>query len=281
MRVPDAYKGKRLDVFLSERLRTVTRAKAQRMIAGGKVLREGHPVKPGARVGAGEEITVLFEPRAREEAPSEPLDILFEDAHLLALNKPPGILVHPSLKVRQRALSTMLERARPGFEAKPVHRLDQDTSGVVLFAKTKQAARGLGLDLERRRASKEYLALVRGEVEWGTLVCEADLVGREGVNGRQRVVERGLRAVTRFERLQVRAGRTLLRAVPHTGRFHQIRAHLEHLGHPLVGDKLYAPDASAPRHMLHARRLEVFHPATGEPAAFEAPLPPDFEAACG
>jgi len=280
--VSDHYHGKRLDVFLASRLRAVSRTEAQRLIRVGRVLRDEGPVKASSRVEVGEKVRVLFVPTPVEAMPTEPLSILFEDEHLIALDKPPGVLVHPSLRVRIGALTEMMARQRPELSPKPVHRLDKETSGVVLFAKTTLAARLLGITFEQRRLRKEYLALVRGQVGWEKKWAKACFVARRGREGRQEIQVDGISASTELKRLGADQTRSLVLAIPHTGRFHQIRAHLNDLGHPLVGEKIYNPDPEgAPRHMLHARSLSFEHPMSGKKLDIKAPVPADFRTCAG
>jgi len=293
--VSRADAGRRLDVFLAV-ASGLTRARVQRLIAGGHVLVAGRQVKPRHRVSAGERVELRIPPATPLLLIPEaiPLDILLEDGDLLVLNKPPGLVVHPgagrstgtlvhALLAHCRSLPGIGGVERPGI----VHRLDRDTSGVLVVAKTEAAHQSLSRQFKMRVVKKRYLALVHGEVRQDSGRVEAAIGRREHDRKRMGVRERGGReARTVYQVVRRLAGMTLLALDLETGRTHQIRVHLAHIGHPVVGDQLYggrrerrraASDAAPPaRQMLHAWRLGFQHPRSGSWLEFTAPIPADF-----
>jgi 23S rRNA pseudouridine1911/1915/1917 synthase len=286
--------GSRLDVVLAGAAIGLTRSRARHLIDGGQVPVAGAPRKPGYLVRAGERIVVdtLPDPTpSRAEAEALPVDVLYEDADLVAINKAPGMVVHPAPGRWHGTLVNALlhrwgalpagESVRPGL----VHRLDRDTSGVIVVARTAEALDHLARQFQRRTVEKRYLALVRGVVARDELVVDAP-VGRHPTD-RKRMSTRtraGRRALTRVRVLERFAGASLVEARPETGRTHQIRVHLAARGHPILGDQVYGrPRAGTPppiaRQALHAAELVVTHPRRGDRVAFAAPLWPDMEQA--
>jgi tRNA pseudouridine32 synthase/23S rRNA pseudouridine746 synthase len=209
------------------------------------------------------------------DPPDTPLRFLHEDPQLLVLDKPAGLLTVPGkLEGRQDSLLTRLTAAR--WDALLVHRLDCDTSGVILFARTKQAQGFLGQEFEQRRAEKSYIARVQGVVaeEHGTI--DLPLGSDWDYRPRQKVDPvNGRPARTDWQVIDRSTTETRVRLTPHTGRSHQLRVHMLALGHPILGDQIYAPDTRAdhPRLMLHAETLSLHHPATGQRVGFSAPVP--------
>jgi 23S rRNA pseudouridine1911/1915/1917 synthase len=218
-----------------------------------------------------------------------PLDILFEDEDLLVLNKPAGLVVHPGAGHREHTLVNALlshcqnlsgigGQERPGI----VHRLDKETSGCLVVAKNDEAHRGLSSQFAARTVEKVYLALVSGKLRKSTGTIE-EKIARHPVH-RQRMAaisSRGRPAKTEYRVVAFRKDFSLIECQLHSGRTHQIRVHLHHLGHPVLGDKVYAPKLASgfPRQMLHAWKLGFQHPCTGDWRSFEAPLPEDFSQA--
>ncbi len=288
--------GWRLDAFLAARLRGYSRSRVQALIRDGLVLRAGGKVKASAPVRAGQSVVIRY-PRRPEPPPAAlSLTILHEDEALLAVDKPAGVLSHPTDKIVANAVTSLLRAQRPELSPRLAHRLDRETSGVLLLAKTAEAARRLNLQFLAREVRKEYLAVVHGRVEWRRRLVEAP-IGREGgaVKVRQ-AAGRGQAAATEFERRAAGERFSLVVARPRTGRLHQIRVHLAHVGHPVVGDKLYteggvyylkavahsltADDLAAlgaERQLLHAWSLSLAHPLSGAPLRLEAPIPADFK----
>lgn len=297
--VPGA-EGGRLDVFLAARIKGSTRAAVQRFVAEGRVRVEGRPggVRASTRVGL-EDVVVVVYPRREDPPPKvETLSVLFEDDRLLVVDKPGGVLSHPTDKVARNSVTEILKSMRPGLEPRLAHRLDRETSGVLVLTKDSEAARLLQEQFERRDTAKEYLALVHGRPGWTEAVADFPLAKEGGdVKVRQSVSESGYPALTHFRVLSASPSASLVLCLPKTGRLHQLRVHLAHLGHPILGDLLYGPDRSlylkavsgaitaadrlssgASRQMLHAAKLTFRHPALGTPVSVEAPIPADFRA---
>jgi 23S rRNA pseudouridine1911/1915/1917 synthase len=288
--VPAELAGQRLDRALATLLDGYTRTRAQATIKEGRVLVNGRPAKPSLLVEEGQRIEV--EPPQRRDAPTPSgdvpqLDVVFEDANMLVLNKPPGLVVHPAPGHETGTLVDALLAHAPGLEAgqdatRPgiVHRLDKDTSGLMVVAKTGPAHAALSAQMKDRRMVKRYLALVEGQMPVPDGVIEAP-IGRD-LRQRQRMgvvatTRGGREARTRFRVLRQGHGRSLLELQLETGRTHQIRVHLAAVHHPVVGDETYGSPQPPrpPRMFLHAAHLEFAHPITGEWLVFEAPLAAD------
>jgi tRNA pseudouridine32 synthase/23S rRNA pseudouridine746 synthase len=209
------------------------------------------------------------------DPPDTPLDILHEDTTILVVNKPAGLLTVPGkLEGRQDCLITRLQAAR--WDALTVHRLDCDTSGVIIFARTKQAQGFLGQEFEQRRAQKTYVARLKGRLEPDTGTVDLPLGSDWEYRPRQKVDhDNGRPAVTDWQVISRADSETRVRLTPHTGRSHQLRVHMLALGHPILGDQIYAPETLADhnRLMLHAETLSLHHPATKERVSFTAPAP--------
>jgi 23S rRNA pseudouridine1911/1915/1917 synthase len=276
----------------------VTRARIQSWIDGGRVrVNGGVPAKPASRVALDDQVEIALPPpppRRQVMAQEMPLSVLYEDEHLLALDKPPGLVVHPAPGHREGTLiNALLWRAREWSEGSQpglVNRLDRDTSGVLMAAKTPAAHAALARALRHRSTEKDYLAVVYGAAPFdrGRIELRID---RDPADRKRRIASKtaGRESVTLYERLGEAAGLTLLRCRLLTGRTHQIRVHLQSQGLPIVGDPLYGeprwkgladPALAAlcrdfPRQALHARRLAFVHPATGATLAIVAPVPAD------
>ncbi|MEW5926203.1 MAG: RluA family pseudouridine synthase [Gemmatimonadota bacterium] len=243
----------------------------------------GRRTTPAARVRAGDVVAAATDPEGAPSVEPWPLElrVVAEDDEVLVLDKPAGVLVHPVLRGQTGTLANAVAHRDllRGIRARvhPVHRLDRDTSGLVLFARTPLAHRRLDEQLREHALRREYLALVHGRVPGDAGTIDAPL-GRDPAEPARRAVRAdGAPARTRFRVLESFADATLLRLELETGRTHQVRVHLRHLGHPVLGDPVYGPGGPRPiaRQALHAFRLSLLHPATGAPAAFESPLPPD------
>jgi tRNA pseudouridine32 synthase/23S rRNA pseudouridine746 synthase len=208
------------------------------------------------------------------DPPDTPLDILHEDASLIVVNKPAGLLTVPGkLANRQDCLVTRLQAAR--WDALTVHRLDCDTSGVIIFARTKQAQGFFGQEFEQRRAQKTYVARLKGHLIPDTGTVDLPIGSDWDYRPRQKVTPDGRPAVTDWQVISRSADATRVRLTPHTGRSHQLRVHMLALGHPILGDQIYAPE-TLPDHarlMLHAETLSLHHPASGARVSFTAPVP--------
>ncbi len=285
---PEA-EGERLDQLLAGPLGS--RAQAQRAIDAGRVTVDGEPRPKRHRVAAGERIEVAPEPdggRAAAAAASEvPFAVVYEDAHLLVVDKPAGVVVHPARGHRGATLAEALaarisippnygDPARAGI----VHRLDKDTSGLLVIAKSEAVHRALQERLRRRELRREYLALVEGcpPARAGTIDAP---IGRDRRNRTRMSTDTDVprAARTHFELERAYAGFALLRVTLETGRTHQIRVHLQAIGHPVAGDPEYggAHHLGLTRQFLHAARLAFAHPITGEPVDVSSPLPPDLQ----
>jgi 23S rRNA pseudouridine1911/1915/1917 synthase len=276
----------RFDQFLARCLPTLSRTRIRRAIAEGDAQLNGARAAKGTRLNAGDRVSLTIAPDERSSARPEPipLEVLHEDAELIVVNKPAGLLVHPSRTEKSGTLANALAYhflqtgapIRPGL----IHRLDRDTSGVLVIAKTGGAHRIIAKAFRQRRVSKRYLALVHGRVAPEAGEIDAPIGRDADAWPRWRVMSEGRAAQTRFTVRQRFAGHTLLELEPLTGRTHQLRIHCAFLGHPIAGDRIYgaaAPAASAAAasspHWLHAYLLSFRHPATGQEMTFTAPLP--------
>jgi 23S rRNA pseudouridine1911/1915/1917 synthase len=281
---PDAA-GERLDVFLASA--AGSRAAAQRLIDAGLVLVDGVARPKRHTVAAGERVEVGRAPEVPEpEVPDATFAIAYEDEHLLVVDKPAGVVVHPARGHRAGTLAQALSgRAAGGDDPRRqgiVHRLDRDTSGLLVVARTEPAHAALKDMLRRREITREYLALVEGRPAARAGTIDAP-IGRDR-RVRTRVsadTDEPREAVTHFETEEVFDGFTLLRVRLETGRTHQIRAHLLAIGHPVAGDPEYgrAGALGLPRQFLHAERLAFRHPATGAEIDVRSPLPADLQPA--
>jgi 23S rRNA pseudouridine1911/1915/1917 synthase len=299
--------GKRLDQFLAAQLPAISRARVQELIAQKQILVNGAPAKPALRLRGCEQIEILDElsrPPLRAIPENIPLDIVYEDADLAVINKPAGMMVHSgagasdsernrgtlvnALLFHFKMLSGVGGEMRPGI----VHRLDKETSGLMVVAKNDLAHRKLATEFSRRRVKKTYIALVHGWLknDRGTVSTpiSRDLIRRTRMTTRR---SGGREALTHYEarhRIDSPFGKfTLLKLKIETGRTHQIRVHMASLGHPVVGDTRYGAPASMvaksgnplslPRNFLHAAELQFHHPRTDEPLSFSRPLPQELE----
>ncbi len=281
--------GKRLDVFLSSQLKAFSRNQAQTLVKEGNVVPQ-FPVKDlkvSMIVSEGQTFQVNIPPSKKSDIQAQDikLDIVFEDANLLVINKPVGMVVHPGAGNPDKTLINALMAHCPdiagvGGVQRPglVHRLDKDTSGLMVVAKSDIAYKSLVKQLRYRKLSREYLGIVRGEVK-GPGTVNAPL-GRHFVSRKRMAVipEGGKQAVTHFTVLGNTEKASLLHLKLETGRTHQIRVHMQYIHHPILGDSVYGSASDlAPRQMLHAFRLSFQHPKTGITKTFLALPPVDFE----
>ncbi|HEU5179925.1 MAG TPA: RluA family pseudouridine synthase [Candidatus Polarisedimenticolia bacterium] len=292
-------KDLRLDRYLQVRLPEQSRAAIQRLIAGGHVLLSGKPARAATRVRAGDPIVIEFPDPPPEVLVPEPipLQVVHEDPAFFVISKPAGLVVHPGAGRRTGTLvhallslggelSTAGGAGRPGI----VHRLDRETSGLLVVARTDAAHRSLAAQFEARKVLKLYDALVWGRIAPARGRIDAPLGRHPVARTRMAVRATGRAAITEYASKEAFSAFTLLEVRILTGRTHQIRVHMKHLGHPIVGDTEYGGARTSSlrdaalreeverfgRLALHARRLEFAHPETGEPLRFEAPLPGDF-----
>jgi 23S rRNA pseudouridine1911/1915/1917 synthase len=297
--------GKRIDAYLASRYPDYSRSVIQKVIDAKAVLINGQPTKASYKVRLDDEIRVWL-PELADEAPVPeeiPLQVVYEDEALTVINKPPGMVVHPAkghwtgtlvnaLQFHYDTLSTVAGENRPGI----VHRLDRDTTGLVLVAKDDRAHRELAKQFEQRTVRKEYLALVSGVPQRDSDYIER-AIGFHPTNREKMAIrlpeDGGKEAVTFYEVLERFDGFAYVRCKPKTGRTHQIRVHLAHIGHPIVADKAYSgrdrltlgdllgrntddPDkVLIDRQALHAHNLLLRHPLSGQELALHAPLPED------
>jgi 23S rRNA pseudouridine1911/1915/1917 synthase len=296
--VSDDLIGERLDRALAQLFPDLSRTRAQAAIKAGAVRVDGRPIRSSHQLEAGQQIEVDHHalniagaPGASDaqlpQAEAIPLRVVFEDERLLVVDKPAGLVVHPAPGHSTGTLVNALLAHLPGLEAgsdasRPgiVHRLDKDTSGLIVIAKDAPTHTALAHQMREHSTVKRYLALVEGRMPAAEGVIDAP-IGRDPRH-RQRMalvseVNGGREARTRFKTLWEARGRSLLELQLETGRTHQIRVHLASVGHPVVGDIVYgrAQLPLPPRQFLHATHLEFVHPATGEWLLFDAPLPPD------
>mgnify|MGYP001052310035 CR=1 FL=1 len=286
----------RLDAYLAAAHPALSRSRWKQLIESGRVALNGAPaLKPNTPLAPGDSLVcTLPDPEPAGLVPADiPLSILYEDPDLIVLDKPAGLVVHPAPgHPGDTLVNALLHHCTDlqgiGGELRPgiVHRLDKDTSGVLVVAKNEQAVANLVAQFSAHTVEKEYLALV-----WGALRKPSGEIsgpiGRHPVHRQKMAVtEKGRPALTRYDTLAAGPLATLLRIRIETGRTHQIRVHMAHLGHPVVGDATYGrarhglpENLSIPRQMLHAHVLRISHPRTGRPLEFTAPPPPDFLAA--
>ncbi|MHC4956999.1 MAG: RluA family pseudouridine synthase [Planctomycetota bacterium] len=307
--------GGRLDRYLAGQLAEVSRATIMKYLKEGEARVNGHRAKPGMQVRDGDEIALPeFReavarirsgaepgvPQARNERARKPdgVVVLYEDPHLIVIDKPAGLVMHPGKGHEFEGLDLVLAEAF-GPSARLVHRLDRDTSGVVVAARGHpDSARRLATAFRRGEPEKSYVALVRGVPDPPAGLIDAPLFdGKRAGTGVKVSEERGKQSATEYETLEAFAAFAWLRARPRTGRRHQIRAHLAHIGHPLAVDHMYSdrkrlrvadlrPDLRVAwknpfvlrRQPLHAESITLRHPKTGEEMTFRAPIPPDLEA---
>jgi 23S rRNA pseudouridine1911/1915/1917 synthase len=281
--------NQRLDKFLAESIPDLSRSQAKRLIDKGLVQVADLKLKASTLLPAGIEVVVTLPAPASQQlmAQAIPLDLVFEDDHLIVVNKPAGLVVHPAAGHAQNTLvnallhhapnMTKLHPERPGI----VHRLDRDTSGVMVVAKTETALRNLQKQFKTRSVDKTYLALVHGHPTSPEGIIDVPL-GRHP-RRRQQItpLQEGKPARTHYLVIQTFQAYSLLKIKPETGRTHQIRVHLAWLGIPVVGDKVYGRRKSRlplSRQFLHAQALAIEHPVTRQRLSFEAPLPEDLQA---
>jgi len=286
------HAGERLDALLPRLVPALTRSAAQRLLEQGAVRVNGAAVRKNYRCAAGDRVSVtLPEPEAAAPAAEDiPLDVVYEDDDLIVVNKPRGMVVHPApghgagtlvnalLHRCAGSLSGVGGERRPGI----VHRIDKDTSGLLVAAKNDFAHRGLSAQLSDHSMFRVYEAVVCGRMRADCGTVDAPIARHPTDRKRMAVVGSGGRsAVTHWEVLARYRGYTLVRCRLETGRTHQIRVHLSHIGHPVAGDPVYGPkkgNRPPEGQYLHARELEFTHPRTGERLHFTAPLPAYFTA---
>ena len=296
--VPNEYAGLRLDRFIQTRIPRLSRTRANAIVRACAYRADGTRRRPSERVRAGETV-ILVRPSFEEPVVPTEFGVIHEDEAMLVVDKPPGLPVHPSASYHKNTLTYLLRQRYPERTPHLAHRLDRETSGVLVCAKTLDDERDLKGQFERRETDKTYLAVARGHVDppRGEIALP---MGRpdSGLHILMEVRDDGSPAKTGYEVVASAPGHSLVALHPLTGRQHQLRVHLAAIGHPIVADKLYGPEGPAPfleyvdaggmtpelerrlghpRQALHAHRLTIRHPRSGEPLTLEAPLPPDLE----
>ncbi len=297
LEVSEAQAGQRVDQVLSAGFPEYSRSRLQQWIKQGRVLLRGQACRPKDRVKGGESLSLqpLAEPCGEDRPETMDLDLVYEDESLIVVNKPAGLVVHPAAGNLSGTLLNGLLAHAPELQSIPragiVHRLDKDTSGLLVVARTLEAHSALVRQLQARTVKREYRAIVQGVLISGGSVDEP--IGRHPVNRlRMAVVPQGKAAVTHYRVLQRFRAHTDLQVRLETGRTHQIRVHMSHIHHPLLGDPLYGGRLKLPqgagaglqqvlqnfnRQALHAARLGLQHPLSGELVSWEAPLPQDMQ----
>ncbi len=302
LRVPAEAHGQRLDLFVQAQLRRTSRTRAQRIVTESAFDATGRRKKPSDRVREGDQVFLWREPFERDEE-QPPLPILYEDPHLLVVDKPPLVAVHPTARYHKHTVILRLRAERPNEFLTLVHRLDRETSGILMIARTPEADRAFKRMLEDRTRgiggepiAKTYLAIVQGVPPDGLIDLPLELDVESPLRVKMRVAAPGTGAPARtgVSRIETRGAYSLVRLALHTGRQHQIRIHLAAVGCPVVGDKLYGVDErllaraadglltpedieslELPRHALHAHRYALTHAVTGAALSFESRLPDD------
>lgn len=295
--IPDELAGRRLDQALAQMFPEYSRSRLKAWLLNGAVLVDGELWRPRDRVAGGETVELQVVPEVAVRAGPEviPLDVVFEDDALLVVNKPVGLVVHPGAGNVTGTLMNGLLHHAPSLEQLPragiIHRLDKDTSGLLLVAKTLPSHTALVRSLAEREISRQYLAVCNGVLTGGGTI-DAPIARHPVDRTRMAVRESGKPAVTHYTVIERFRAHTYINVVLDTGRTHQIRVHFAYRRHGLVGDPVYGGRLALPagaseqlikalrefrRQALHARRLELAHPASGETLCLEAPPPTDFE----
>lgn len=295
--VAPEHAGQRLDRFIQHRIPRLSRTRAQEVVRACAYRSDGTRRRASERVRAGETVLLVRPPFEEPDVPLH-FDVLYEDQEIVAIDKPAGLPVHPSATYHRNTLTRLLRERFGDAVPQIAHRLDRETSGLLLCGRTRAAERALKLDFENRRVSKRYLAIVRGVMpdDRGRIELPMDRA-REGLHLLMEVTAEGegYPAVTHYRVVARRRDATLVALAPQSGRQHQLRVHLSAHGFPIIGDKLYGPEGSQPfldyietgltdgllarlghhRQALHAYELEFLHPATGQAMTIRAPLSED------
>ncbi len=286
--------GKRLDSWLAVQLNDLSRARIQSLIKSGHITVNGQQVKSRLKLSEGFDVEIEFPEPDEVELTAEniPLDIIFEDADIVVVNKPAGMVVHPAAGHSSGTLVNALlhhceDLAGIGGELRPgiVHRIDKDTSGLIVVAKNEQAMNALAAQFKNRTVKKEYLALVWGRPNPVSGRIETT-IGRSPHDRKKMSTasKTGRDAITNYSTLETFRDISLLSVIIETGRTHQIRVHMAHIKHPILGDRQYgrkgAAELPAPvkRQMLHASLMKIQHPGTNQPREFSAAIPADMKA---
>ena len=283
-------RGDRLDKYLATQMSSHSRARVQKLIAEGLVKVDGKVVRSSAKLGNGNFVEVTIPPArtSRLEPQLIPLEIVFEDLHIVVVDKPAGLAVHPAPGNVDSTLANAVLAHSPeiegvGGEKRPgiVHRLDKDTSGLIVVAKTSASHESLSRQFANREVTKSYRALVHGTPAEAEAIIDAPIGRDRGNRQRMAIVSTGRNAITRYKTLWSLGTYTLLDVRPQTGRTHQIRVHLASVGYPVVGDEKYGRiNTTLKRHFLHAEGLKFIHPDSKELLEFRSELPQDLKSFC-
>jgi 23S rRNA pseudouridine1911/1915/1917 synthase len=281
--------GTRLDKFVGERCPELSRTHAQKLITAGLITVNDRPAKASLRLETGDRVCIIIppEPRSRLSPEAIPLDIVYEDEDLLVIDKPAGLAVHPAPGQPSHTLLNAVLNYLPGLaqaddSTRPgiVHRLDKDTSGLIVVAKNRPAHENLADQFKSRAVSKAYLVLVKGKLEPESGIIEADIGRDPRHRQRMAVVSQGREARTKYRVVKYPGKYTLLEISPETGRTHQIRVHLAAIGFPVVGDAVYGVTSPhLARQFLHASKIGFRLPSTNKYVEFSSPPPEDLERA--
>ena len=286
----DSDEGQRLDTYVASLLSQLSRSQVQRLIQDGLVLVNGSPARPSNKIKHGDSVHIEAVSRELEEKPLPeklPLRVVHEDEDVIVVDKPPGLTVHPApghprgtlvnaLLARYPELEAVGEPSRPGL----VHRLDADTSGLMVVARSPDSYANLSLQIKEHSFTKVYLALVKGRPQPAEGAIDAPIARNPRSRQKMGIVEGGRASLTEYRTIEALDGFTLLEVRPKTGRTHQIRVHMAATGHPVAGDSKYGGRAKfLRRQFLHACKLGIFLPSSGEPVEFASRLPPDLREA--
>ena len=275
----------RLDQYVSEKQADISRTRAARLIREGYIKLDGRVVKPSAKLSLGQKISIraLNTQEVNLQAEDIPLSVVYQDEDIIVINKPPGMLVHPgaghpggtlmnAVLSMCPELSGMSSTMRPGL----VHRLDKDTSGIIIVAKNEKALTDMSDQFKNRLVVKKYMALVKGNLSDRTAIIDGPIRRDRSERKRMSVAEGGKESTTRYELMQRYRSFDMVDVIPLTGRTHQIRVHFSSIGHPVAGDALYGGKTDRlDRQFLHAYSLSFRHPTSGDDLCFDSKLPKD------
>ena len=282
-------KKKRLDAYVSSLKDNISRSNAQKLIKNNKIFVNGKNVKESYKVKENDEIRIIIEEPKKSSLKPEniPLDIIYEDNDIIVINKPKGMVVHPGNGNHEGTLvNAVLAYAKDlsgiGGELRPgiVHRIDKDTSGLIIVAKNDKAHKNLSEEIKNHEVTKIYTCLVRGNISEDDATIDMPIGRDKNDRKKMAVTEDGKKAITHFRVLKRYGNYTLLRVKIDTGRTHQIRVHMAKIGHPIIGDEVYSNgknEFNVHGQMLHSTYLKFKHPVTGKELELEAPLPQYFQ----
>lgn len=276
--VSDKHSSQRVDSFVAAQTKELSRAFVNKLVDDGKVAVNKKTVKPSHKLRAGDKVSVDFEPRKLSEIPSVELPVIYEDKGCIVINKPAGLLTHSKGAYNPEAtVATFIKDKVQGLDGERagiVHRLDRGTSGVIICAKNAEAHKFLQKQFSTRKVTKTYVALVKGKIEPSSAIIDMPIERNPKKPQTFRTGPNGKPAITKYKTLKVNNRYSLIELEPQTGRTHQLRVHLNQLGHPIVGDNFYGGEP-ADRLYLHALSLNISLPH-GKKQLFKAPLPPAF-----